>query len=741
MKTTSLPAPTTAATRNGPPAAPRRAGARAEYGPMMHDLHRRAEAQMRTQRKNQKSPAKLPRSEAGPQRLLHELQVRQIELELQNEELRKTRDDMEAGRDKYSDLYDFAPIGCLTLDREGTIAEANLAGASLLGVARAALVKRRFGAFISPADRSVFTAFLQQIFKSKAREECDVRLLVNGKDPVDVRVRGIVFNSGQACRVAVTDITEHKRAEDKVRCSEIRYRRLFETAQDGVLLLDPATRKITDANPFMTSLLGYSRAQFVGKELFEIGLLKDEAVSQEMFQKLKRNHEVRYEDLPLESRRGRHQEVEVVANLYQENGHAVIQCNIRDITARKQAEQELSEKARLLDLSHDAIIVRDVKGRIRYWNHGAEDLYGWSSEEALGKISNILFRTEYPIPEKQMMAELLRTDRWIGELVHRTRDGRRVTVLVRKTLDRDRQGRPASLLQTITDITERKQAEATQRRVEVLAASNQKLEKEIARRQTVEKALKKSGQHQRRLLAQSNRQQEQLRQLSRQILTVQEEERRTISRELHDVIAQTLTGINIRLAGLKQEAARSTKGLDQKIASTQRLVEKSVDIVHQFARELRPTVLDDLGLIPALHAFMKAFTTQTGVRASLTASAEVEHLNITQRTVLYRVAQEAFTNVARHAHASRVDVSIRKLPGHIGMKVQDDGKSFRVELTSPANGGKRLGLLGMKERLEMIGGTFTIESAPGQGTTIGAEIPIHFHRARGARMEHTATQS
>src|SRR5260221_1050229 len=95
---------------------------------------------------------------------------------------------------------------------------------------------------------------------------------------------------------------------DAFRASEIRYRRLFETAHDGVLLLDPGTRKIVDANPFMTRLLGYTHGQLVGKELFEIGLLKDEVASQEMFKKLKRKHEVRYEDLPLESRRGRHQE-------------------------------------------------------------------------------------------------------------------------------------------------------------------------------------------------------------------------------------------------------------------------------------------------------------------------------------------------------------------------------------------------------------------------------------------------
>ncbi len=176
---------------------------------------------------------------------------------------------------------------------------------------------------------------------------------------------------------------------------------------------------------------------------------------------------------------------------------------------------------------------------------------------------------------------------------------------------------------------------------------------------SVEDALRKSEQHYSRLLEQSRHMQEQLRLLSRQLLSAQEEERKKISRELHDEIAQTLTGINVRLATLKKEAAINTKGLEQKITRTQQLVEKSVDIVHRFARELRPTVLDDLGLIPALHSFMKNFTRRTGIRVSLTAFAAVEQLNSDKRTVLYRVAQEALTNVARHAQASRVEVSFR----------------------------------------------------------------------------------
>lgn len=256
-----------------------------------------------------------------------------------------------------------------------------------------------------------------------------------------------------------------------------------------------------------------------------------------------------------------------------------------------------------------------------------------------------------------------------------------------------------------------------------LSDSVEELKYEIIQRKAVEESLKASELTSSQLLEKSRQMQEELRHLSRELLSAQEEERKKISRELHDVIAQTLTGINVRLASLKAESRISTKELQKKIASTQRLVEKSVDIVHRFARELRPTVLDDLGLIPALQSFMKGFMEDTGVRVSLKAFAGIEQSNSTRRTMLYRVAQEALTNVARHSEASHAEISIQNLKGVIHMEIKDNGKGFAVEGTSCAKKNNRLGLLGMKERVEMIGGTFCVESAPGNPTTIRVEIP------------------
>jgi PAS domain S-box-containing protein len=129
-------------------------------------------------------------------------------------------------------------------------------------------------------------------------------------------------------------------AQSRLRISEVRYRRLFEAARDGILILDAVTLKITDVNPFMTELLGYSHAEFLGKELWEIGLFSDKDASQEAFKELQRTGYLRYEDLPLQATNGKLRDVEFVSNVYEEDGHEVIQCNIRDITDRKRAEKE-----------------------------------------------------------------------------------------------------------------------------------------------------------------------------------------------------------------------------------------------------------------------------------------------------------------------------------------------------------------------------------------------------------------
>jgi signal transduction histidine kinase len=259
-----------------------------------------------------------------------------------------------------------------------------------------------------------------------------------------------------------------------------------------------------------------------------------------------------------------------------------------------------------------------------------------------------------------------------------------------------------------------------------LTAARRRLQRETVRRKAAEDELKDSRQHYGQLLEQSLLMQSRLRYLSHRILLAQEEERKYISRELHDEISQILTGINVRLATLKIEAAANNGNLNRKIATTQRLVEKSVAAVHRFARELRPAMLDDLGLVPALLAFMKEFGKRTGIRIHFASgtTGKIGQLDSIKRTVLYRVAQEALTNVDKHAHANRIKVLLQSEANVIRMEISDDGTSFNVERELNARRRKRLGIIGMRERVEMVGGEFSIESTPDRGTTVRVKIPL-----------------
>jgi PAS domain S-box-containing protein len=158
------------------------------------------------------------------------------------------------------------------------------------------------------------------------------------------------------------DMSEPKRTQEGLRTSEIRYRRLFEAARDGILILDAVTLKITDVNPFMTELLGYSSGEFLGKELWEIGLFSDKEASQAAFRELQETRYLRYEDLPLQTLHGETREVEFISNVYEEDGQQVIQCNIRDISERKLAQAECT---RLLEIAITAHAEADAANGIK----------------------------------------------------------------------------------------------------------------------------------------------------------------------------------------------------------------------------------------------------------------------------------------------------------------------------------------------------------------------------------------
>lgn len=249
--------------------------------------------------------------------------------------------------------------------------------------------------------------------------------------------------------------------------------------------------------------------------------------------------------------------------------------------------------------------------------------------------------------------------------------------------------------------------------------------RDTTRRKQAEEALRKSEEHYRELFEAATAMQEKLRVLSSKVLTAQEEERKRISRELHDEVGQALTAISVNLQLLKQKPAHDRKDVDATVQETQALLGQTMNNVHRFAYELRPAMLDDLGLVIALRWYIRAYAKRTGIRVNFRADPLVEKLESEPKTVLYRVVQESLNNIYKYARARRAEIVIRKINAGIRLMVKDDGRGFdpnKLNMTTKEKGG--LGLMGMQERLRLVNGQLSVASQPSKGTTIQAMIPV-----------------
>jgi PAS domain S-box-containing protein len=354
---------------------------------------------------------------------------------------------------------------------------------------------------------------------------------------------------------------ERQSADHALKASEMRYRRLFETAQDGILILNAGTGQIDDVNPFLTDLLGYTREQLLGNKLWEIGPFKDVKASKAEFRELQREAYVRYDDLPLETSAGKSINVEFVSNVYQVNGSKVIQCNIRNITERKQAEAKRKEYSRKLQV------------------------------------------------------------------------------------------------------------------------------------------------------------------LSRRLVEAQETERRNIARELHDEIGQALTVMQLNLQAML--LSPGTEVVSPRLNETLEVVERVLEQVRDISLDLRPSILDDLGLEPALRWYTERQAALVELKVKFHADQLEQRLDPMIETECFRVAQEALTNVVRHAQAKVVTVELRKENGQLHLRVSDDGIGFDgASVREQAVRGASLGLLSMEERASLAGGGLEFKSNPGQGTEVHAWFPL-----------------
>jgi PAS domain S-box-containing protein len=248
----------------------------------------------------------------------------------------------------YRRLFETTQEGILILDADtGQIVDANPFLIDLLGFSRDQFLGKKIWEIGLFKDIVANKGNFEQLQRQEYIRYEDMPLVTADGRRIDVEFLSNVYmvNNKKVIQCNIRDITERKLAEEAKMASEIRYRRLFETAQDGILILDADTGQIVDANPFLITLLGFSRDQFLGKKIWEIGLFKDIVANKDNFEQLQRQEYIRYEDLPLETADGRRIDVEFLSNVYMVNNKKVIQCNIRNITERKNLEGDLSRKA------------------------------------------------------------------------------------------------------------------------------------------------------------------------------------------------------------------------------------------------------------------------------------------------------------------------------------------------------------------------------------------------------------
>jgi signal transduction histidine kinase len=214
------------------------------------------------------------------------------------------------------------------------------------------------------------------------------------------------------------------------------------------------------------------------------------------------------------------------------------------------------------------------------------------------------------------------------------------------------------------------------------------------------------------------------------VISTQEEERRRIARGLHDEISQALTSLAVNLEAVADALPLDTDKLKARLKKIQSIAIKTLDEIHKVIWELRPTLLDDLGLIAAVESYVETHLETAGIRAHLETAGTERRMPTKVDTAIFRIIQEAATNIVRHASAESASISIEFEEASIAVHIEDDGRGFDLdEAMRSTREGRGLGLLSMKERAELLGGILSIKSQPGQGTQINLEIPVKWEES------------
>jgi PAS domain S-box-containing protein len=498
----------------------------------------------------------------------------------------------------------------------------------------------------------------------------------------------------RANRQLQQEIEERKRAEEELKRTKDYLENVIGNSVDAIGIVDRRGRFIL-WNRRAVEIYGYSFEELTGRTAFD--LYPDPAQLAKMLERLRRDGVVREYEIVMAKKDGNVVPMDISISLLKDEGGTTIGsvCVARDLSQRKKAEAELKRAKEALDLyskdlerqvrkrtreitsilryTPSVVFLKDREGCYKLVNSRFEELFGVKNREIQGKKDDDIFPREVAEHFSASDRRVLKEGRplQMEEAIPQS-DGLHTYLWVKFPLY-DEDGAASGLCAIATDITELKKA------------------------------------------------QDQLRRLSGSIMAGQEKERQAIARELHDELGQVLTALRMDAVWLYERLkAADPRGAERALSMCD-LIDHTIDEVRVLATRLRPGVLDDLGLIPALEWYITEFKKRTGINCAFKC-LKVPGVDATAATAAYRIAQEALTNVARHSFATQAQVSLKAQNGLLTLTVTDNGRGFDIQ---DLEEDQCLGLAGMRERAGLLGGSLLMQSQPGKGTQVCFKLPLN----------------
>ena len=482
--------------------------------------------------------------------------------------------------------------------------------------------------------------------------------------------------------VVFKDITDRKKAEEEWRAADIQYHALIDQASDAIMITDKEGNFI-EVNPGMCDLVGYTKMELLGKHV--TSLIDPEQLRTDPFV-LDRNAAGQPE---LRERRMLHKNgaiIEVEANVKLTPDGRLLAI-LRNITERKKITAQMMREKAMSDSIINSLpgifLLREYQGKNLRWNKQFEEISGYSAPEIPDLDVYRFYEDDEQVNVRQRVQNMLATGKSSSEVRIVTKAGDRIPFLL-TAIVLQFEGKTCVMVMGF-DISERKKAE------QELQLAN-----------------------------------EQLRHLSAHLQNIREEERKGIALEIHDELGQQLTAFKMDLAWMTKRCTREQLLLDR-LAGMDTLIDHTIDTVRRISSELRPSILDDLGLADALDWQCTEFGKRFLIPSRFDCQVADVGIDAAIVTGLFRIYQESLTNIARHADASAVSGSLQLVNGDLVLEVTDDGRGFDTQAAEKKG---TFGLLGIKERTAMMGGRYTVSSSPGNGTTITVSVPLKANHSK-----------